>query len=107
MAVLPFLVVLAVLGLTLYIRNQWKYMSLGSPGLALPILGHFHILATSKTAATDPVGFMWNLWKTKSRNGIMYLKIFSMRMVQVGDFETLKQIYNHPDAQVQVEVDWG
>ena len=99
---LPFLVVLIVLWITQYIKKRWKYMSLGSPGVALPIIGHFHILASSKTAATDPVGFMWNLFKTKSKNGIMYLKIFSMRLVHVGDFDTLKQIYNHPDVQLRL-----
>ena len=31
----------------------------------------------------------------------MYLKSFSLNLVFVGDFETLKYIYNHPDAQLR------
>ena len=40
----------------------------------------------------------------------MFLKVFNMKMIQVGDFETLKYIYNHPECQLRMTgtgMDWA
>ena len=91
---------LLVLYIGHYVSKVWRYLSLPSPGFPLPIIGHVHLLM-SKESKEDPVNFLWNLWKKHQRNGIMYLKSFSLNLVFVGDFETLKYIYNHPDAQLR------
>ena len=109
MGALPFLVVFIILWITYYITKRWKYYVLPSAGIPLPFLGHFHILAT-KEAQVDPTGFMWNLWKRSQKRGMMFLKVFNMKMIQVGDFETLKYIYNHPECQLRMTgtgMDWA
>ena len=87
-----------------YLSKVWRYLSLPSPGFPLPIIGHVHLLMC-KESREDPVNFLWNLWKKHQRNGIMYLKSFSLNIVFVGDFDTLKYIYNHPDAQLRTSGD--
>merc|ERR1711936_328007 len=50
----------------------------------------------------DPVMFLWNLYKKHQRNGMMHLRSFNLDLVFVGDFDTLKYIFNHPDCQGRV-----
>merc|ERR1719309_447487 len=47
----------------------------------------------------DPVNHMWNLYKKNNYKGIMWVRILNLDMAFVGDFDTLKYIFNHPDAQ--------
>ena len=74
-------------------RNAWSHLP--SPGLLVPCLGHLSVLRDTK----DPVNFMWNLYNKFSQKGLLYVKIFNLNTVLVGDFDTLKYLFNHPDVQ--------
>merc|ERR1711988_575401 len=91
---------IAVLLLTYYFLKPTRHSSLPSPGLALPIVGHVYKLVTQE-AREDPVNFVWNLYKKYQRNGLMYLRSFNLDIVFVGDFEAVKYLFNHPDAQLR------
>ena len=80
-----------------FIKNR-KYAALPSPGLCLPLVGHIYKLITDE-AKKDPVKSLWNLWKKYQRNGMMHFRLFNLDVVYVGDFDTLKYIYNHPECQ--------
>ena len=41
---LPLVVVVVVLAVTRYLASSWRYLSLPSPGLPLPVIGHIHLL---------------------------------------------------------------
>merc|ERR1711997_1135805 len=92
--------VIIVLTLTLHFLKTKKYSSLPSPGLALPVVGHVYKLFTAE-AQKDPINFVWKLYKKHQRNGLMHLNSFGMNLVFVGDFETLKYLFNHPDVQLR------
>ena len=93
-------VAVIVLTLTHHFLKTRKYSSLPSPGLALPLVGHVYKLFSAE-AQKDPINFVWNLYKKYQRNGLMHLKSFSLNLVFVGDFETLKYLFNHPDVQLR------
>ena len=93
-------VAVLVLALTYHLLKTKKYRSLPSPGLALPLVGHVYKLFTAE-AQKDPINFLWKLYKKHQRNGLMHLNSFGMNLVFVGDFETLKYLFNHPDVQLR------
>ena len=97
---LTLLIVVIVLLITRHILKEWKYYQLPSPGLQLPIIGHLYLLMGGE-AAKDPVNTMWNLYKKYQKNGMMFLRLFRMNMMLVGDYDTLKEIYNNPNVQVK------
>ena len=91
---------LVVVYISHHVTRVWRHLSLPSPGFPLPIIGHVHLLM-SRESKEDPVNFLWNLWKKHQRNGLMYLKSFNLNLVFVGDYDTVKFLYNHPDAQLR------
>merc|ERR1712064_153227 len=92
------LIVVIVLLITRHFLKEWKYYQLPSPGLQLPIIGHLYLLMGGK-AAEGPVNAMWDLYKKYQKNGMMFLRLFKMNMMLVGDYDTLKEIYNNPNVQ--------
>ena len=92
--------VILVLTLTYHFLKTKRYSSLPSPGYALPVVGHVYKLFTAE-AQKDPINFVWKLYKKYQRNGLMHLNSFGLKMVFVGDFETLKYLFNHPDVQLR------
>ena len=74
-------------------RNAWSHLP--SPGFQLPFFGHPQLLLDT----SDPVKYSWDLYKKFSQKGLLYIKIFTFKSVIVGDFETLKYLFNHPDVQ--------
>ena len=91
---------LVVVYISHHVTRVWRHLSLPSPGFPLPIIDHVHLLM-SRESKEDPVNFLWNLWKKHQRNGLMYLKSFNLNLVFVGDYDTVKFLYNHPDAQLR------
>ena len=89
-----------LLTLTYLLLKTKKYNSLPSPGLALPLVGHVYKLY-SADAQRDPVNFLWKLYRKYQRNGLVYLKFCTINVVFVGDFETVKYLFNHPDVQLR------
>ena len=74
-----------------------KYRNLNSPGISLPIIGHSYKLF-SKSALSNPSAAIWEIYKKYHRNGILYVNTFSINTVWIGDFETLKYLFNHQGA---------
>ena len=72
-----------------------EYNNLPSPGLCLPFLGHYTIFLET----TEPLKRVWNLYKKYSQKGLMLMTVLGQNMVIVGDFDTLKQLFNNPDVQ--------
>ena len=81
-----------------YYATNKAYFLLPSPGLCLPGVGHMYKMMTGDSKK-DPVMSLWRLYKKYQKNGIMHLRSFRFDTVFVGDFETLKYIYNHPECQ--------
>ena len=100
MATLYILTALAVLVCVLIFKKTYKnaWSHLPSPGLPLPFLGHLRILLINPK---DPVNAAWDLYKKFSQNGLLFTKAFYFRTVLVGDFDTLKFLFNHPDVQAR------
>ena len=98
---LVLLLTVVLLYATYYFTTNKKYFCLPSPGWCLPIVGHVYKL-TSEEGKKDPVNFLWKLYKKHQKKGIMHLRSFTLDLVFVGDFDTLKFIYNHPDCQERV-----
>ena len=85
------------LGYLLYKSVNSKYKHFASPGLCLPLIGHSYKLF-KKEVIEDPVKGMWTLWKDHNKNGILYLNTFSLNNIFVGDYETVKYIFNQNEA---------
>ena len=47
----------------------------------------------------DPVNRQWQLYQHHGRSGLLWFRLFTLNFVTIGDFETLKQIFSHPDCQ--------
>ena len=95
-----FLTIVAVF-LVYYFNKNNKFSHLPSPGWCIPWLGHGYKLMT-KECKIDPVNVLWKLYKTHQRQGMMYMKIFTLDFLYVGDFETLKYLFNHADCQGRI-----
>ena len=93
-------VAVIVLTLTYHLLKSNKYSSLPSPSLALPVVGHVYKLFSAE-AQKDPINFLWKLYKKYQKNGLMHFNSFNINLVFVGDFETLKFLFNHPDVQLR------
>ena len=86
---------------TFYLSSNRKYFALPSPGLCLPAIGHVYKLLGGE-GKKDPVKLLWNLYKKHQKNGMMHLRSFNLNFVFVGDFDTVKYIFNHPECQERV-----
>ena len=58
----------------------------------------------SSEGQKDPVNFLWNLWRKHNQHGMLYLKMLKLNLMFVGDYETIKYIYNHQDVQVNKNI---
>jgi len=103
------LIAVVVLCVTHFVLKRWKFFKLPSPGLELPVIGHIHLMLSSE-GQKDPVNFLWNLWRKHNQHGMMYLKMLKLNLMFVGDYETIKYIYNHQDVQGRMTgtgIDWA
>ena len=94
------LLVTFLLILVLYFCQKWycsKYRHLSSPGVCLPILGHVYKMRT-KEFKEDPVHEIWRMYKQYQKNGMLYFKQFGINTLWIGDFDTIKYIFNHADG---------
>ena len=95
------LITLLVLCVTILLTRRTRYSQLPSPGPCVPVFGHVHKLL-SRECKKDPVNYLWNLYKEHQKHGLMYMKLFTLDFVYVGDFETLKFLFSHADCQGRV-----
>ena len=55
----------------------------------------------SPSNPNDPVNAAWDLYNKFSLKGFLFIKVFHFRIVLVGDFDTLRFLFNHPDVQAR------
>ena len=77
--------------------SKSKYGHLGTPGICLPIVGHSYKLF-SKSSNNNPAASMWEIYQKYNNNGILYFKTLSINSVWIGDFDSMRYLFNHPDA---------
>jgi len=81
-----------------FMRSRpWRYKTFTSPGLCLPFIGHSYKLM-NKVIKNDPVNGIWNLYRSHQRDGMLYFKSFGFNNIWIGDFKTVKYIFNHADG---------
>ena len=68
------------------LKNAWSNHP--SSGLPLPYLSHYPPCQL----------YMWDLYKKFSCKGLLFTKVFNFNSL-VGDFNTFKYIFTHPDIQ--------
>ena len=93
-----------VLLLIFFLSNKFfnnKYKNFSSPGISFPIIGHAYKLATNEFKQ-DTFHSITKLYRKHQRNGMMYINIFGRDELWIGDFKTIKYIFNHPDGNGRV-----
>ena len=90
--------IIATLTLYIYKSWRWKYRSLPSPGLCLPVIGHSYTMM-NRSVIKDLTNGIWSIYGKYQRNGILYMNTFSINSLWIGDFETLKYVFNLPEVQ--------
>ena len=93
-----------VLLLTLYCyrTSRWKYKNLPSPGPSLPVIGHSYKMMT-RTVLKDLTNGIWEIYRKYQKNGILYINTLSLNCLWIGDFETLKHVFNLPEVQKRLD----
>ena len=95
--------IIVILSLYCYkTQSHWKYRNLPSPGLCLPLIGHSYTLI-NKTVLEDLSNGIWNIYGKHQRNGLLYMNTFSIKRVWIGDFETVKYVFNLPEVQKRLD----
>ena len=90
--------IVVILTLYCYKTSKWKYRKLPSPGLCLPVIGHSYKMM-NKRVLNDLTNGIWDIYGKYQRNGILYMNTFSINSLWIGDFETLKYVFNLPEVQ--------
>ena len=93
-----------VLLLTLYCykTSTWKYKNLPSPGFSLPVIGHSYKMM-NKTVLKDLTNGIWGIYRKYQRNGLLYINTLSLNCLWIGDFDTLKHVFNLPEVQKRLD----
>ena len=92
MLILAILSVIIII-ILFYYSSQSKFNKFSSP-FCLPILGHLHLFLINKKIRSDPVNGIWELYKEYQKEGMMYIKTLSLNSVWIGDFDTIKYLFN-------------
>ena len=56
----------------------------------------------TKQFKEDASNAFWDMYKKYNRNGIMHLNSFSMDLIFVGDFKTVKYLFNLPEVTARM-----
>ena len=86
-------ILFVIIMLLFYYSSQSKFNQFSSP-FCLPILGHLHIFLIDKKIRSDPLNGIWELYKKYQKDGMMYIKTLSLNSVWIGDFDTIKYLFN-------------
>ena len=103
--------VLLALAIIYYYSSIKKYLKLPSPSIYIPWLGHIELILD----ANDQLAQFSKVYKKYSKNGLLFVKLFGMDQVLislmlllkfknnvqvlVGDYETMKLLFNNPLVQ--------
>ena len=82
--------------------RSWKYRDLPSPGVCLPFIGHSYTMM-NKAVLEDLTNGIWNIYRKYQRHGILYINTFSLNSLWIGDFHTLKYVFNLPEVQKRLD----
>ena len=44
------------------------------------------------------MGALWRMYKKHQKDGLMHMNTFGLNTVFIGDFETLKYVFSHPET---------
>ena len=91
-----------LLSLYCYKTYVYRYRQFPTPGLCLPIVGHSYKLLT-KANINDPINGLWTLYKQHQRDGMLFLNTFTLDNVWIGDYDTLKYVFNLPEATKRLD----
>ena len=91
-----------LLSLYCYKTYVYRYRQFPTPGLCLPIVGHSYKLL-SKANIQDPINGLWTLYKQHQRDGMLFLNTFTLDNVWIGDYDTLKYVFNLPEATKRLD----
>ena len=94
--------IVTLLSLYCYKTSKWKYKNLPSPGICLPVIGHSYTMM-NKAVLDDLSTGIWNIYEKYQRNGILYMNTFSINSLWIGDFDTLKYVFNLPEVQKRLD----
>ena len=89
------LIILLLAGFLFLRSRNSKYNNLPSPGPNLPVIGHSYKFAS---ITDDPITGIWKIYKKYNKNGLLHVNIFSQNCVWVGDYDTIKYIFNQPES---------
>ena len=90
--------ILLLVTLHFYKKSKWKYKNLPSPGLSLPIIGHSYKMM-NKNVLKDLTNGIWEIYRKYQRDGLLYINTLSLNCLWIGDFDTLKHVFNLPEVQ--------
>ena len=102
MILMIFLFIFATLFCCMRRSINSKYRKFASPGPCFPIIGHCYKLMT-KQFRKDPVNQIWKIYKKYQKKGILYFNLFGTDLLWIGDFETIKFIFSHPDGNGRMD----
>ena len=93
-----------VLAITLYCfkTSKWRYKNLPSPGLPLPVIGHSYKMM-NRTVLKDMTNGIWEIYRKYQRNGLLYINTLSLNCLWIGDFDTVKHVFNLPEVQKRLD----
>ena len=93
-----------VLAITLYCfkTSKWRYKNLPSPGLSLPVIGHSYKMM-NRTVLKDMTNGIWEIYRKYQRNGLLYINTLSLNCLWIGDFDTVKHVFNLPEVQKRLD----
>ena len=94
--------ILLLLTLYCYKTSKWKYKHLPSPGLCLPVIGHSYKMM-NRTVLKDLTNGIWGIYRKYQRNGLLYINTLSLDCLWIGDFDTLKHVFNLPEVQKRLD----
>ena len=57
----------------------------------------------NKAVLDDLSAGIWNIYEKYQRNGILYMNTFSINSLWIGDFDTLKYVFNLPEVQKRLD----
>ena len=94
--------ILLLFTLYCYKTSKWKYKNLPSPGFSLPVIGHSYKMM-NKTVLKDLTNGIWGIYRKYQRNGLLYINTLSLNCLWIGDFDTLKHVFNLPEVQKRLD----
>ena len=82
----------------LFCHSQSKFKRFASPGICLPIVGHFYHFLFDDKIRSDPTNGIWDMYKRYQKDGLLYMKTLNIDTLWIGDFDTIKYLFSRQDV---------